>query len=189
MKVNLSKIEDISTIDYPGKACTVVFFNECPFRCAYCYNKQTWTDVNYVDLKVVQERILVNQSLITSVVFSGGEPTQQLEPLLALCKFCKSHDLLVGIETCGYYPERLLLLRDHVDQIFLDLKAPLNYVDEYFKVTGVPDACLKVNQTLRQQLPLKLRVVEHPNFKQILESLHTTYTITTLPLVTRSGHK
>ena len=62
---------------------------------------------------------------VSGVVFSGGEPTMQKEPLMALAKSAKGMGLAVGIHTNGVYPGTLQALIDSglVDHIALDIKA------------------------------------------------------------------
>ncbi|MBU4372903.1 MAG: 4Fe-4S cluster-binding domain-containing protein, partial [Euryarchaeota archaeon] len=64
---------------------------------------------NVVDIEEIEKQILDAKSFISAVVFSGGEPTtpSHFEGLERLARFAKEQGLLVGIETNGYYPERL----------------------------------------------------------------------------------
>jgi pyruvate formate lyase activating enzyme len=62
---------------------------------------------------------------VSGVVFSGGEPTQQKEPLLALAHAVKKMGLAAGVHTNGVYPETLQALIDAglIDHVALDIKA------------------------------------------------------------------
>lgn len=62
--------------------------------------------------------------LISGVVFSGGEPTMQKEPLAVLARAAKEMGLKVGLQTNGYYPETLahLIGEGLVDRVALDHK-------------------------------------------------------------------
>lgn len=62
---------------------------------------------------------------VSGVVFSGGEPTMQKEPLLMLARAAKKMGLAVGIHTNGINPDTLQALIDAglVDHIALDIKA------------------------------------------------------------------
>jgi pyruvate formate lyase activating enzyme len=70
---------------------------------------------------------MIKESLlaVSGVVFSGGEPTMQKEPLLALARAAKKMGLAVGVHTNGVYPGTLQALIDAglVDHIALDIKA------------------------------------------------------------------
>jgi len=62
---------------------------------------------------------------VSGVIFSGGEPTMQKEPLLELARAAKKMGLAVGVHTNGVFPETLQALIDSglVDHIALDIKA------------------------------------------------------------------
>ncbi len=62
---------------------------------------------------------------VSGVIFSGGEPTMQKEPLLELAAAARKMGLLVGIHTNGVYPDTLQALIDRglADHIALDIKA------------------------------------------------------------------
>ncbi|MDP2845414.1 MAG: radical SAM protein, partial [Candidatus Methanoperedens sp.] len=134
----------ISTIDWYGRSVSVVFFNGCNFKCLYCSNNNFIKVANqrieplyrggYVmDIEELKKHILDAKSFISAVVFSGGEPTTQYEILEHLARFAKEEGLLVGIETNGYYPERLsgLIRLKLLDKMFLDVKAPLDDAQRY----------------------------------------------------------
>jgi pyruvate formate lyase activating enzyme len=62
---------------------------------------------------------------ISGVVFSGGEPTMQREPLLELARISKGLGLAVGVQTNGVFPGTLeaLIREGIVDRVALDIKA------------------------------------------------------------------
>jgi pyruvate formate lyase activating enzyme len=62
---------------------------------------------------------------ISGVVFSGGEPTMQREPLLELARISKGMGLAVGVQTNGVFPGTLeALIREGIaDRVALDIKA------------------------------------------------------------------
>ena len=186
MQVNFNKIEQISTIDYPGKSACVVFFNGCPWRCGYCHNKQTWTDINMVDVGYVKDQIKSCLPFISSVVFSGGDPTMQIEPLRELCKYSKSLNLFVGIETNGYNPWGMEDIKSFVDVFFVDIKAPINNMNDYFTISGRLNASHRVDLTLHKNLPIEIRIVDTGNAQKIAKSIKTNHKITILPYIKRN---
>jgi pyruvate formate lyase activating enzyme len=179
--INFNKIEPISTVDYPGKSACVIFLNGCPLRCGYCHNKQTWAAINMINIKTIEYEILKCLPFISAVVFSGGEPTMQIESLIELCKFSKDKNLFVGIETSGYYPENLLKLKPYVDIFFIDIKARIDCNVTYHKVTGNIDALKNINKSLNMDIPIEIRIVDIGNTQDIIKSLNTKHKITILP--------
>ena len=148
--MNFGGTIDLTTLDYPGKAAIVIFFRGCPFRCIYCHNHRLLTGENLVKEEEIEEKIKDASTFLSAVVFSGGEPFMQFDSLLRLSHFTKDLGLLVGIETEGYYPDKLRALSDKglIDTLFLDVKAPLDDPALYHKITGCRDASEHVKATL-----------------------------------------
>lgn len=151
LEVNFGGISPISTIDWYGRSSSVIFLSGCNFRCPYCQNHKIVNNVDWRDIDIIKKEIFSSIDFISAVVFSGGEPTMQINALLDLAKFSKENDLLVGIETNGYYPYvlRRLVEKGLVDKIFIDVKTnPLDN-DKYRKITGgITDANKLVMESL-----------------------------------------
>ncbi|MCK5108410.1 MAG: anaerobic ribonucleoside-triphosphate reductase activating protein, partial [Methanosarcinales archaeon] len=135
----------LSTVDWYGRAVTVVFLMGCPFRCPYCQNhallemrKLTAEPANVGE---IESEIKKNSLLISGVVFTGGEAFHQFDALRHLAEFTHKQGLLVGVETNGYYTERIRQMIDAhlVDMICMDVKAPLNR-DAYLHICGIDAA-------------------------------------------------
>ncbi len=124
MKVNFGSFVPLSTVDWRGRAVCTVFLRGCPIRCSYCQNSAILDGEEYRDVNEVIEMIRSASPLISGVIFSGGEPTMQKEPLIRLCESAKEMGLLVGIQTNGVFPEvlRALIARNLVDRVAIDLK-------------------------------------------------------------------
>jgi len=151
MKINFGGVVPISTLDWRGRSSSVIFFNGCNFRCPYCQNHKIVDKVDWKDISIVKDEIDKSIDFISAIVFSGGEPTIQVDALLDLAKFSKEKGLLVGIETNGYYPQviRKLVKKNLVDKIFIDIKAPPLDDDKYRKITGgIIDANKQVVKSL-----------------------------------------
>jgi pyruvate formate lyase activating enzyme len=185
MKVNLGGIVHLSTVDWPGKACMVVFLRGCPLRCPHCQNRDLWEGVSPVDLSLIRNEMKA-KLFISAFVLSGGDPLMQPEPALALLGTAKSLGLSAGLETSGYYPDRLsvLLKKNVVDRVFLDIKAALKE-PEYARATGRldagrPDVARRVSESLRicmsSGVPLEVRTTvfpEMPSFTELGEIAET----------------
>jgi len=125
VQVNFGGFVDLSTIDWPGRAVCTVFLRGCPLRCSYCHNAAIQTGSDMREVGWLVEKIARVRPLVSGVVFSGGEPTMQREPLVALARAARGMGLLVGIQTNGYFPEtiRQLLSERLVDRVALDYKS------------------------------------------------------------------
>ena len=79
--------------------------------------------------------------------------------------------MLVGIETNGYYPERLskLIEKKLIDKIFLDIKAPPDDAERYSTITGgVSDAAERALQTLNLPgVPIEVRTTVFRSFADV----------------------
>jgi len=171
----------VSTIDWYGRSASVVFFNGCNFKCLYCSNNQfievadrlepLFKKGNAVEIEVIEKAILESRILISAVVFSGGEPTAHPVELERLARFAKDLGLLVGIETNGYYPDRLSSMIDKklLDRIFRDVKAPLDDAEKYRIITGgIPDAAEKVLGSLNlKSVDIEVRTTVFRSFSDV----------------------
>jgi len=143
----------LSTVDWYGRAVTVVFLMGCPFRCPYCQNhtllEMRKLTAEPADVGAIESEIKKNSLLISGVVFTGGEAFHQFDALRHLAEFTHKQGLLVGVETNGYYTERIRQMIDAhlVDMICMDVKAPLNR-DAYLHICGI-DAADHVADSLR----------------------------------------
>lgn len=172
----------ISTIDWYGRSVSVIFFNGCNFKCLYCSNNNFIKVANQrieplykggsvMEIEETEKKILDAKSFISAVVFSGGEPTTQYDALEHLARFAKEQGLLVGIETNGYYPERLsrLIEKKLLDKIFLDIKAPLDDVQQYSIITGRDDAAGRARKSLDLKcIEIEVRTTVFRKFSDVL---------------------
>lgn len=154
LKVDFGGISPISTIDWYGRSSSVIFLNGCNFRCPYCQNHKIVNNVDWRDIDTIKKEIYSSIDFISAVVFSGGEPTMQIDALIDLAKFSKENDLLVGIETNGYYPYVLkqLVEKNLVDKIFLDVKTDPLDDDKYRNITG---GVIGANKQVMKSLAIK----------------------------------
>ena len=90
-----------------------------------------------------------SRPFIDALVLSGGEPLHQPEACARLFSLSKSLELATGLETCGFYPDqlRMLLEKDIVDRVFLDLKTALSEPD-YETATGIRGVAARVQKSL-----------------------------------------
>ncbi|NMB77797.1 MAG: anaerobic ribonucleoside-triphosphate reductase activating protein [Methanomicrobiales archaeon] len=125
MEINFGGFIPLSTVDWRGRSVCTIFLRGCPVRCAYCQNSAILTGSDMREISEITGMIRGSLLAISGVIFSGGEPTMQKEPLLALARAAKKMGLAVGIHTNGVYPDTLQALIDSglVDHVALDIKA------------------------------------------------------------------
>ena len=133
MDLNFGGFVPLSTVDWHGRAVCTVFFRGCSLKCWYCHNPHLQRGETRVSTDQVLALIQDAKLLISGAVFSGGECTEQIAPLLRLAEGCRARGLKVGVHTNGAFPEHGQRLIGAVDKVSLDLKAPWA---RYKAVTG-----------------------------------------------------
>lgn len=140
-----------TTIDFPGKIAAVVFFQGCPWRCAYCSNPHLFQlrEASARDVEswgYVLDLLRRRTKALEAVVFSGGEAVAQAEALIRAIDEIKAiHPYLIGLHTNGCYPDKLEAILPRLDWVGLDIKAPREggKYDEITKVEGSGEAAWK----------------------------------------------
>lgn len=125
--------------DGPGIR-TVLFFQGCRLRCAYCHNPDTWKlgEGNMYEAYELLNKVIRFKPYFKSsgggVTCSGGEPLMQPEFLKEFLFLCKQHNIHTTLDTSGYglgdYDDILEL----TDLVILDLKHTEKKA--YNKLTG-----------------------------------------------------
>ena len=101
-----SPLQHESTVDGPGYRF-VVWTQGCPHHCPLCHNPQTHSyEGGYME--DVQNIIdaLNNKQLQSGITFSGGEPFEQVTPLIEIAKAAKAKKLNIWAYS-GYTFEQL----------------------------------------------------------------------------------
>lgn len=152
-----------STVDWPGKLACVAFLAGCPWRCSYCQNYQLQS---FAAAQQTDEDLLAflaqRRGLLDGVVLSGGEPLAQ-SATIRVAEEARRMGFLVGLHTCGAYPERLRKILPFVDWVGLDVKAPW---DAYERVTRIAGSGKLARESLEILVeagtPLEARTTWHP---------------------------
>jgi len=117
--------QPFSMLDYPGKSCSIVFTQGCPFRCAYCHNPDliSTRPTTTVSEESIFVHLIKHRNMLDGVCITGGEPTIQPD-LRAFIEKIKALGLLVKLDTNGIHPHavRALIAAGLVDYIAMDVK-------------------------------------------------------------------
>lgn len=105
-KIRMCGIEPESIVDGPGFRY-VLFVQGCPHHCDGCHNPESWPFDAGIDMSVDElfAGIMKNPNL-QGVTYSGGEPFEQVSPLLELAKRIKAEGLDL-MSYSGYTLEEL----------------------------------------------------------------------------------
>lgn len=139
VKGRIHSIESMGLVDGPGIR-TVIFFQGCGLRCAYCHNPDTWKRAGGIEITAEEllKKILRFKPYFDrsggGVTFSGGEVLLQSEFLVEILKLCKERDIHTAIDTAGYGEGNYEEVLKYTDLVLLDIKQ----VDEegYKNLTG-----------------------------------------------------
>ncbi len=135
-KMNISGLQKMTLLDFPGKMAAIVFTQGCNYRCPFCQNSSLLTlNEALLSTEEVLEYLNLRKNMLDGVVISGGEPTLQ-KGLKDFIKMCKMLNLDVKLDTNGTNPEVLEdLINEHlIDYIAMDIK---NTYDDYEKIAGI----------------------------------------------------
>jgi pyruvate formate lyase activating enzyme len=121
--MKIGGLQKVSTIDYPGEICSIIFLWGCNFRCGFCYSEEEI-------LAFLDKR----RGKIDAVCITGGEPLLSLD--LDFVRKIKERGFKVKIDTNGSNPKRLSEMVDLglVDYVAMDIKGAK---EDYSKIVGV----------------------------------------------------
>lgn len=133
--MKIGSFQKFSLIDFPDKACSIIFTQGCNFRCPFCHNPELvlpelfQETIAFEDiLQFLKKRV----GLIDAVEFTGGEPIIQQDIKEKIMRI-KELGFLVKLDTNGSLPEALGEVLNLVDYIAMDIKAPLEEYSEFVR--------------------------------------------------------
>lgn len=139
IKGKIHSIESMGLVDGPGIR-TVIFFQGCNLRCAYCHNPDTWNlnGGKEVTAEELFKRVIRYKSYFQrsggGITCSGGEPLIQGEFLLEFLKLCKENGIHTALDTAGVAKGNHEDILKYVDLVILDIKH--HNEKEYKYITG-----------------------------------------------------
>src|SRR3990167_4678415 len=136
-------VQELTTLDFPGRLAAVVFTLGCNFRCGYCHNPQFVDEEQIKGMikglpdgrqGVVPEEVFFKflekrKGKLEGVCISGGEPTLQPD-ILEFARKIKNMGFLVKLDTNGTMSGILekMIAEKIVDFFAMDIKtSPFRY--------------------------------------------------------------
>lgn len=146
--MKIGGLQKVSTIDYPGEICCVVFVWGCNFRCGFCYNP----DLVIEDLEDgISEEYFFDflsrrMGKLDAVCITGGEPLISLD--LDFVRRIKSMGFKVKIDTNGSFPDKLkeLISEELVDYIAMDVKGSR---EDYERIVNAKVDLGKIEESMK----------------------------------------
>ena len=157
-------IDKLSLLDYEDKVSIVLFSQACNFRCPFCHNGESVLNAqSELDFDDILAYLKTRTGLVDAVVFSGGEPTLELN-LEVKIKAVKSLGFLIKLDTNGTNPVLLEKLIDEglIDYVAMDIK---NSPSLYAKTSGVTNINL---DNIRKSISIIMKKAPDYEFRTTL---------------------
>jgi pyruvate formate lyase activating enzyme len=148
--MQISSLQKLTLIDYPGKIACSIFLFGCNLRCGFCHNpslviseKENKPLLKEEVLDFLQRRRLY----LDGVCITGGEPL--INPALpGFLEQIKKLGYSIKIDTNGTNPEMLsdLINRKLVDYIAMDIKT---YKEDYYSLTKIEIGMEKIEESIK----------------------------------------
>ena len=173
--MNISGLQKMTLLDYPGKVACTVFLGGCNFRCPFCHNSELLdgSAPAVMDENGLLAFLKKRQGLLDGVCITGGEPTL-CPDLPGLLRQIRELGYAIKLDTNGYRPDvlRALVEEGLVDYVAMDIKnSPAAYPD----TAGIPGLSLtKLEESIRY---LAEGPVAHEFRTTVVKPLHTPQTI------------
>ena len=139
--------KEVSLVDVIDHSSFTLWTSYCNFNCPWCSNSilAKGLERKKIHVKEVIDAIENVMGFVDFFHVTGGEPTLQYRPLAYLLKYSKEKlGLRTSIATNGSNPYVISKLTNMLDHVALDVKAPLDDVDKYSKVIGLPESITKL---------------------------------------------
>lgn len=130
--------KEISFIDHPDNITLTVFLAGCNMNCKCCFNKSIIDipDNNLIPVSEVYKTLTTRSDFIDSVTISGGEPLIDIDSVKELINGVNYNSYMkINLFTNGTKLNNLKEVIPLVDRVAMDIKKPLEYYDEPYKVS------------------------------------------------------
>lgn len=139
MGIRIAGIVKSSLIDFPGKACAVIFLQACNFRCGYCHNPElVFGDESASKDELTRDSVIEflrkRKRFLDGVCISGGEPTLStgLTPFVAELKLL-GYEIKLDTNGSSYWVLQNLIEKGLLDYVAMDIKGPY---EKYQEIAG-----------------------------------------------------
>ena len=130
----------LSTVDVLGHTSSVIFLPFCNLKCYWCQNKDLVKGnvLRFLTEEELKVLLSENSLLCEYIQVSGGEPTLHEKTLREIFTIARDLGLKTSLNTNGTRPWVIkeLINSGLLDHVAMDVKAPLDNVDLYIRVTS-----------------------------------------------------
>ena len=149
--MNISGIQKLTLLDYPGKVACTLFTAGCNFRCPFCHNAGLVLPDRLEEASITEDEVMSflkkRAGMLDGVAITGGEPLLHTDMPEFLEKI-KNLGYKIKLDTNGSNPKLLkeIVNAGLVDRVAMDIK---NAPTEYNKTAG----CSVDMESLILQMP------------------------------------
>lgn len=148
--MNITGIQKLTLLDYPGMVACTVFTSGCNFRCPFCHNAvlvlPDRMDGNYLTDDEVFAFLKKRQGVLDGVAVTGGEPLLH-EDIPEFLARVKELGYKIKLDTNGSRPQLLekIVAAGLVDRVAMDIKnSPAGYAEaigvQHFDISPVRES-------------------------------------------------
>ena len=136
--MNISGIQKLTLLDYPGKVACTLFTAGCNFRCPFCHNAGLVLPDRLEEASISEDEVMSflkkRAGMLDGVAITGGEPLLHTDMPEFLEKI-KNLGYKIKLDTNGSNPKLLkeIVNAGLVDRVAMDIK---NAPTEYDKTAG-----------------------------------------------------
>lgn len=136
--MNISGIQKLTLLDYPGKVACTLFTAGCNFRCLFCHNAGLVLPDRLEEASITEDEVMSflkkRAGMLDGVAITGGEPLLHTDMPEFLEKI-KNLGYKIKLDTNGSNPKLLkeIVNAGLVDRVAMDIK---NAPTEYDKTAG-----------------------------------------------------
>jgi len=110
VRINLGGVVPLSTVDWPGRAATVVFLRGCPLNCPHCHNRSIHSGRSLADISLdmasaTPVRLAPNQDAVQALIHPAGRVSRQI----SLQSFCLPEDVKRALMDPGMLVSAIVL--------------------------------------------------------------------------------
>jgi len=174
-------VQELTTLDFPGRLAAVVFTLGCNFRCGYCHNPQFVDEEQIKGMAkgVIPEEVFFKflekrYGKLEGVCISGGEPTLQPD-ILEFARKIKRMGFLVKLDTNGTRAGVLekMIEEKIVDFFAMDIKTSLPKYRDI--ISALPDTGLRRDCSSKSGVGENLLINEIKKSKEIIQNSGLPY--------------
>lgn len=136
--MNISGIQKLTLLDYPGTVACTLFTGGCNFRCPFCHNASLVLPEQIEEAAISEDEVMSflkkRTGMLDGVAITGGEPLLHAD-LPELLRKIKDLGYKIKLDTNGSNPKLLreIVEAGLVDRVAMDIK---NDPEQYMLTVG-----------------------------------------------------